>query len=260
VEALAGLVAGPDLPRGRVGRRLSVRCDLSEQIQRQIYFGLYEPTETPIFRGLVRPGDVVLDVGANVGYYTLTAAELCGESGQVHAFEPIRENCARIEDGVALNGLRNVTVNCVAVNDGAEAQITLYLRQSGGNSGWASIVPSPTRGNTEYVVPAISIDRYVAERGIGRVSLMKLDCEGAELLALRGARELLSSSNAPDLMCELSPFHLTRMGSSPAELEALILGFGYRLFEIGPRGLHPLELRRGEQPVNVYATKRDAAG
>jgi FkbM family methyltransferase len=260
VELLAPLLVGPDRPLGRTGRALRVRCDLSDQLQRQIYFGLYEPDETPFFRGLLRPGDVFLDVGANVGYYALMAAEICGRGGQVHAFEPIPANCAVLRQNAAINGLTNLTVNQVALTDGQAEQVTLYLRQSGSNSGWASIAPSPRRGNQPLVVPATSLDRYVAERGLGAVALVKLDCEGAESLVLRGARELLSRPDGPDLMCELSPFHLSLLGSSAAELKGLIAERGYALYAIERGGLVPMDPAAEEtRQRNVYATKRPLA-
>jgi FkbM family methyltransferase len=257
VEKLSPLLRSSDRPMGRIGRALRVRCDLTDQLQRQIYFGLYEPDETPFFRGRLRPGDVFFDVGANVGYYSLMAAEMCGPTGQVHSFEPVAENAAVLAENAALNRLDNITLNRVAVTDGASDEITIFKRQSGSNSGWASIAPSPKRGNLAVTVPATSLDRYVAERGVGRVSLMKLDCEGAEHLVLRGARDLLSGPDAPDLMCEVNPFHLSLLGSSGAELKGLIADCGYRLYAIERGGLEPVAAGADEKvQVNVFATKR----
>src|SRR5688572_5258274 len=106
----------------RWGSRLAVRplecrlfngarmtCDLRDHVQRQIYFfGAYEPIETYLFRLLLRPGMVVVDVGANVGLYTLIAAGEVGVRGEVHAFEPVPETFERLVDHVMVNGVADI--------------------------------------------------------------------------------------------------------------------------------------------------------
>lgn len=231
-------------------------CDLRDLIQRQIYYGLYEPEETRLFSKLLQPGDVVLDLGANIGYYTLLAAARVGTTGEVHAFEPVPENFLTLQANVQRNGWKNVIIQQLAVADGASENLTLYTREGAHNSGWASLARSLKYQNVPMEVAAITIDRYITERGLPHIALIKLDIEGAEPFALRGAATLLSSKSGPKVLCEINPFLLRQANSSPEELKGILTNYGYDLYEITQRGLLRIDDKRPESRLmNILATK-----
>lgn len=106
------------LVEGQIGG-FDYQFDFRDELQRLMYFGLYEQAETTLIAGSLRAGDVFLDIGANIGYYSLMASRLVGESGRVYAFEPIPENAHKILAAVQLNGIRNIYVNQSAVGESA---------------------------------------------------------------------------------------------------------------------------------------------
>jgi FkbM family methyltransferase len=210
--------------------------DFRDELQKLMYFGLYDQAETALVTRTLRAGDVFLDIGANVGYYSLHASRLVGETGQVHAFEPIAANVQRLLETAQRNGIRNVRVNQAAVG---EAAGTLELHLGGeelGNSGWASVVPSQRRPNM-LTVPMLAIDPYVVENNIRFIRLVKLDVEGAEPEVIAGMSSLLAGENAPDLLCEINPWLLERRGLDSTSITRPLAARGYRLSPVGSKAL-----------------------
>jgi FkbM family methyltransferase len=179
---------------------------------------------------LLRPGDVVVDGGANLGGFSLVAASIVGRQGAVHSIEAAPGTAAELRRSVAANPRCAIHVHQAAL---AEAPGELEFTTFEAGHGGASLAPQP--GGTVVRVPATTLDALTEP--LERVDLVKLDVEGAELRALRGARRLLAE-HKPLLVLEFEPAHLERSGDSPAALEALLTEAGYEAFEIavdGPR-------------------------
>jgi FkbM family methyltransferase len=148
----------------------------------RILNGTYEREQTRLFGQLLRPGGTVLDVGANVGYYTLLASVLVGDAGKVHAFEPEPKNAEFLRRHLRINGRRNVTVQQAAVSDRAGTARFAF----GGGTGTGHL------GETgELEVRTLRLDDYCAEHGLAPAAI-KIDVEGAEMSVLQGARETLA--------------------------------------------------------------------
>lgn len=148
----------------------------------RILNGTYEREQTALFQRLLRPGATVLDVGANVGYYTLLASVLVGDAGKVHAFEPEPKNAEFLRRHVRINARRNVTVEQAAVSDRAGTA----RFESGTGSGTGHL---GDRGTLE--VRTLRLDDYCARHALAP-SAIKIDVEGAEMSVLHGARETLA--------------------------------------------------------------------
>lgn len=186
--------------------------------------GDYEPEERALFEAAIRPGDVVLDVGAHIGLYALTAARAVGPTGRVVAFEPSSANRAILEQNIAENGYRNVEVVAAAVGDEpGKADLAL----SSGNTGDHSLATGRTSGRPTEAVTVTTIDACAG----GPVDVIKMDIQGGEPLALRGASATLAASENVVLFTELSPGHLADHGGTRAYLEALTTA-GFDLFEV----------------------------
>lgn len=143
--------------------------------------GTYEPEQTALFVGTVGPGEVVLDLGAHIGYYTLLASRLVGPAGRVFAFEPRARNVSYLRQHVRLNRRRNVeVVEAAAFDRTGEVRFDV-----GRGSGTGRV---SERGSV--AVRAIRVDDFVAERGI-TPTVVKVDVEGGERPVLEGARETL---------------------------------------------------------------------
>jgi FkbM family methyltransferase len=147
----------------------------------RILNGTYEPEQTALFEQLIRPGQTVLDVGANVGYYTLLASVLVGPEGRVHAFEPEPRNAGFLRRHAQINRRRNVTVQQAAVSDRAGTGRFDF----GSGTGTGHLADA---GALE--VRTVRLDDYCAEHGLAP-SAIKIDVEGAEMSVLQGARGTL---------------------------------------------------------------------
>ncbi len=168
----------------------------------------------------LRKDDVLFDVGANVGMVALHAAKIC----QVVAFEPDPYYGGRLKNNMALNPNRPFTIESVAVSD-KDGSLTLHTEGGAGTS--PSLVRQ--RGETaSVVVSGRSLDSLIAEGRLPRPTVIKLDIEGAEILALRGGLGLLSGPNRPRaLYVELHDTFLGGFESSADEVYELLREFGY---------------------------------
>jgi FkbM family methyltransferase len=148
--------------------------------------GTYGQAEIALFAKLVSPGHVVLDVGAHAGYFTLLASRAVGSSGKVIAFEPLPVNLAYLRSHRFVNRLSNVQIAPVAVG-GSDGEMSLDLR-SGTGRGRLSTTNTPG----DCRVRVVALDSMLARNELPRVDVIKMDVEGAECEALRGAFTLLS--------------------------------------------------------------------
>lgn len=223
------------------GARMTL--DLGEHVQQWIYyFGAYEERLLAWVRAYLRPGMTFVDAGAHVGQYTVTAARAVGPKGRVHAFEPGRANFERLEKNIALNGFQNVKANRLALDE-TPGEVELF-EPSSGNTGENSLYRfSPEMRCVR--VPSVSLDDYLASKhdwGTDRVSLVKIDVQGAEERVVRGARETLIRDR-PAIVCEFEERWLRGLGSSTEELLRRFEDFGYQPFVLRRKGLKPLRKR-----------------
>jgi FkbM family methyltransferase len=146
------------------------------------WLGTYESTKQRVFAASIRPGDVVFDLGANVGFYTLIAAQATGARGKVFAFEPLPRNVAFLRSHLHHNRVTNVEVVEAAV---AERSGTAAFEEAAS--------PSMGRIGAGGTLPirTVSLDELLAEGRIVTAQVLKIDIEGGELRALHGARRLL---------------------------------------------------------------------
>ena len=166
--------------RAKPGFRVHAKpCEFQEG--RILFFGVWEPTITAWFQRLVGPGDVVLDVGANLGYFTLLSSRLVGPTGHVFAVEPGRRNCERLRGNLRLNDVRNVTVLPYGAWDAA-GQAVLRTRKGGSGTATLAVVEQSVR---EETCELTRLDEVVPRESWPRVKLIKINVEGAEYRALQ---------------------------------------------------------------------------
>ena len=189
-----------------------------------LLYGSYEPEETTLFQQNVLPGMVVVDAGANIGVYTLLAARATGAAGRVIAFEPDPHTFEILSENVSRNDLSNV----VLVNGALASEPgTMSLYRVPGHPALASLSSSNARSSSERVeVEVTTLDSALADLGIERVDVMKLDTQGAEIDILRGARETIERAR-PTMFVEYWPTGLSGMGHEPDELLAHFEEWGY---------------------------------
>lgn len=197
-----------------------------------------------IFLSLIRRGDVVFDVGAHEGHYTLLFSHLVGRKGAVHAFEPVPESFRKLRDTTGRRGhFANLTLNQTAVgaedgrveisipgSDRAQASMRPHQAGSWGNASARETIETPLT----------SIESYCRRRPIGRLDFIKLDVEGAELPVLRGAGNVLQKMR-PIIFTEVCASWTADFGYRPADLGSFLQSQGYDLFYLVDASIRRLE-------------------
>jgi FkbM family methyltransferase len=227
-----------------------LRIDSRSAVGREIYYGgSYEPAVSALLRRLLKPGMVFFDVGANIGEFTALAGHCVGRAGQVHAFEASPRTFSQLVDNVALNRLQNVRlVECAVSSDNGVRE---FFLSPGIASGSSSLAPAHDYSGQSVKVRAVTLDSYVEENGVPSVNVVKLDIEGAELEAVKGASRLLERDR-PTLIVEYHPEVARRFGVDLADLTAALESHRYRLFEIQGARLRSMP-GVPSQPTNVLA-------
>jgi FkbM family methyltransferase len=204
----------------------------------------YEPEIARLLLQVLRDGDTAIDVGANVGFFSILAATMVGRTGKVICFEPDPANRARLANNLAINGYTNATVIESPATDKAGA-VDFYINSdnSGGNALWdPAQFPGNLRSQAEKKVskvPATTIDAEAKRLRLAKPKLIKVDTEGADQKVLEGARKLLAKTAVPFVVSELHEFGLERMGCSQESFRGYMEGLGYSTFTLYYSGAMP---------------------
>jgi len=184
----------------------------------------FEKCEVNLFKKLVSRGMVVVDIGANIGYYTLIAANLVGDEGKVFAFEPDPENYALLVKNIEVNGYKNIIPVQKAVSN-KTGTTNLFLCEQ--NKGQHTIF-EPSSYWKSIMVKSITLDDYFSEQQ-DSIDAIKMDIEGAEMLALLGMDRIIKQSPSLKIFTEFRPEELRACGSSAEEFLNKVTGYGFKL-------------------------------
>lgn len=192
------------------------------------YYGQYEPFETRLFQKLIKKGDIVVDVGAHIGYYTLISSTLVGKTGKVFSFEPDPSNLVLLKQCVAANKITNVVVVNNAVSN-VNKKINFYL--SNENKGDNRMFTQNPK--EKYIqVAGIILDDYFAKSNF-HINFIKMDIQGAEVKALQGMPKILRNNRDVILAIEFWPYGYMHSGSNAKELLDLLNLNKFLLYNIG---------------------------
>jgi FkbM family methyltransferase len=215
-------------------RDLKIKLDLDEWIQQHIYFlGYFDPLGIRFIKNQLYEGEIFIDIGANVGAYSLIASRFVGKSGRVIAFEPASKSFLRLMKNISMNGLTNIIPERKAVID-RNTKIDLYISRNQ-NLGMSSIFHHDLETGTTESVEAVSLDSYAEKLGLSRISLIKIDIEGSEFLALKGMQKILDSMR-PKILIELKEETLANSGFQVKDVLDLLTKAGYSKFIIDSKG------------------------
>ena len=207
--------------------------DLGDGLQSRMYYGNYEPGFVAFVRRVLQRGQVFVDAGANVGYYSAIAASKVGSSGEVHSFEPVPWLYARLERlsvEAAKVGFR-ISPNESALGD-AGGQTTIYVMDTD-NIGWSTtsydMIRDPNTIAEALPCRSLSLDEYFIDQRLRRPDMVKMDVEGGEIGVLKGMRRLFEAGQRPVLICEA---HRRKVD----EITGWLTQFGYKPFQCLNRG------------------------
>src|SRR5262245_38953169 len=227
---------GPLVSRLKFGPKIWLMPN--DLIGRHLFYQrVWEGSTAKHFCEGLRPGDTVLDVGANIGQYTLLAGTKVGSSGKVFAVEPGTAARSLLERSISLNGLKNVSVLPIAAWD---SDTMLYLNSSEpDNCGAAEVsVKAPEVSANAATIPARKLEPILRELGCERIDVLKIDIEGAELPALRGLEGYFDDHPPRRVYCELCGAH-DRFGDPINDLLGFFDRFGYQASVFSDEGLKP---------------------
>lgn len=220
-----------------LGRSLGIN-----RIAASLRGGGYEDRFQAAMLGAIRPGDIVWDVGANVGLYSNKFSDITGSSGRVFAFEPSPDNLRRLSESVA--GRPNVTVLSVAL--GEKEGIVRFAQGDDSLGATSRIVDHPVNGSIELIeIRVVCGDQLISAGEAASPNVVKIDTEGYELDVLRGLRHTLMRKDLRVLCIEMHFGLLKQRGlpHAPSEIESILASSGFSL--AWPDASHIIA-RRGE--------------
>lgn len=190
--------------------------------------GVYEPLETKTVQQVVNQGDCVIDIGANIGYYTLLFAKLVGPMGRVFAFEPDPNSFALLRKNIDVNGADHVSAFPFAVSYDRSTQV-LYKDKFGNLD---HRLTNPGHEVQEVSVETISLDEVIPGKMDGPVNFIKMDIQGSEGFALEGMKQLLTSNEGILILTEFWPFGLDSCGYGAEKFLHEIHHLGFAMFDV----------------------------
>ncbi len=193
------------------------------RIRFEILTGFFDFHESMYCQQLIKPGMIVVDIGAHVGYYTWLFSKLVGPSGKVISYEPSPENFRLLVSNLRAKNIKNVIPIQKAICDGSKP-VKFYI--SPGNSNH-SIVKGFTNFDEVIDVAATTIDLGVKELGYAHVDFIKIDAEGAEPAILRGMGSILKDSTETILLIEMNPNALRASSFNPTDLLEQLSNLNY---------------------------------
>ena len=188
----------------------------------------HEGGEVKFLESIVEEGMNVIDIGANIGITTVAIAKRIGRRGKLYSFEPIPEYSNILKDNVSSNGLENVEVYELAMTDEVGR---VHFYQKGLSSG----IVFEERAE-KFEVSTITIDKFLRQEKTGRIDLINMDCEGSELLTLKGARETLRK-NKVKIFCEIHHDFLKQLGQSVEDIVEYLQRLGFQVQSVSLNNL-----------------------
>lgn len=206
-----------------------MNLNLDDWIQQQIYFlGDYEKNEIDYLCNVLREGDCFIDVGGNIGLFSLNASKLAGETGKVYAFEAFKPNYQIFKTHLKANNIKNVTLEHLAVSSGSGV-LEIFYNEAYDNAGMASSYLSDY--TAKETVQSIDLNTYVRNKNLSKINLIKIDIEGGEFSALLGMNEVLNTFK-PKIIIEINHIALKNSGHSEEEIKDFFTAKNYQLVNI----------------------------
>lgn len=201
-------------------------------IQRYLYlFGTWEPHLTAWIRRRLTPGDTFIDVGANIGYYSLLAAHLVGPTGRVVAVEPSPHFTHALATAAHANRLDNIRIVHAAASDSTD-RITFYTPSTANLGNTTQIQPSDSTAAT-FQAEARPLPNLTTTSELAQARIIKIDAEGAEAAVIRGLTPAINQLHpAAELVIEVTPRLLAKQGLTPTDVIAPLITAGFHTYRL----------------------------
>lgn len=247
----------------KIGNNVFVLNQKDVGVSGMLALGVYEKFELELFRSTVKTNMTVIDIGANIGLYSVIAGEKASQ-GRVFSYEPENENFSILTENIKKNNLNNITAFKIALSNTQGTRSLYFTEDNRGthsfadnrNTNWSISVNTDTLDNSlSMIIPPVT-----------NVDIIKMDVEGAEPLVFEGIKNIISKNPHLILFMEFYPKAIIRLGQSPTKfLETLSsLGFSISLIDEGMKKIIPIEdfnkfidsfSKKSETAKNLYVVK-----
>jgi len=202
---------------------------------KSMYTGGYEMDIVDVMKKVLKEGDTFIDVGANIGYISSVAAGFVGKTGEVHSFEPVPEYFYRLKNMADLNSDYKIKVNQCALGEKC-GQENIKISNLN-NIGWNTMVPNFLKDGKKVKeilkIPVIRLDKYIKDKALMNISLIKIDVEGFEFPVLMGLSDyFIESKHRPIIICEINPFACSLLGYELGGLSDFMNSYGYSAYNL----------------------------
>jgi len=223
-------------------------------LSKAIFLG-FEEEETSFVNNILENGDIFIDIGSNVGLFSLIASQKVGKEGKVISFEPYPLTYERLVENTKINSLGNIDVRNLGLSNKKE-KLKFYFSHNGYDA-WNSFAPSKDDKLSGMIhVPVSTIDFELKEIDKSKVKLVKIDVEGWEKFVLMGGENFFRNYS-PLIMVEFTEFNTLNAGYPVLEIYDLLNDWGYDWFRISERTLIPSQKKKHYPYENLIAIKRD---
>lgn len=225
--------------RYAIDEGIKLEMDLTEAVNSGvIILGSWNQFETSVLKTVLQFGDVVIDVGAFMGSYSLLASKLTGENGRVYAFEPNPDYFKKLKRNILLNNFHNIQAFDLALSN--KKGVVKFYPASSGSSLVKNVAERLINKKIKPIkVKTITLNDFISKEKIGHIDFIKIDVEGWDLQVLKGASNILRRKDAPDIMVEVIDEQLKIAGSSSYDLITYMKSFAYVPYIFARDGLRP---------------------
>ena len=191
------------------------------------HYGTYEELEAKIMKEKIKVGNIVVDVGANIGLHTLNMAKIVGNTGQVFAFEPDPSNFEILRKNVKINNYQNIILEQKACAD-KYGRTTLYQSD---HPGMHRVFPQTKQAKGQVQVELTSLDKYFIDSNLAdKINFIKIDVEGLEFSVLKGMKNILKNNKKIKILFEFMPKNIMEAGFTPIELLNYLISHNFKLY------------------------------
>ena len=214
------------------------------------HYGTYEELESKIMEEKIEMGNIVVDVGANIGLHTLNMARIVGNTGQVFAFEPDPSNFEILKKNVKINNYKNIILEQKAVGD-KHGRTTLYQSDHPGKH---RIFPQTEQAKSQVQVELTNLDNYFDSDMIDKINFIKIDVEGLEFSVLKGMKNILKNNKNIKILFEFVPKDTMEAGFIPIELLNYLTSNGFKLYCMDEKTKKLLYVSNNEEILRLCST------
>ncbi len=214
------------------------------------HYGTYEKSEAKVMEEKIKGGNIVVDVGANIGLHTLNMARIVGNTGQVFAFEPDPSNFKILGKNVKVNNYKNIILEQKAVGD-KHGRTTLYHAD---NPGLHRIFPQ-TKAKGQVQVELTSLDKYFIDSNlVDKINFIKIDVEGLEFSVLKGMKNILKNNKKIKILFENMQINTIQAGFTPIEVLNYLTSYDFKLFCLDDRTKKLLHVSNNEEILKLCSS------